>query len=194
MIPETSPLLTQSSAGFVLFNMSHLPLLTASVLPALILSISKRSQVLARLTGGATHHAYFIPGTLCSLPVIFWIVAGAMHAPMEMLVVKGWLFRVDITAAQQHGIGISWIYWREFDFPKVEWWALKHAITNIVLLVVIGVLNLPIFVPALAFSLDLPYDMNHEFLGQGAANLLAGIAGTVPNILVSPFALICCTH
>ncbi len=61
---------------------------------------------------------------------------------------------------------------------------MKNAIENIVLLVVIGVLNLPIYVPALAFSLNVPYDMNHEFFGQGAANILAGLAGTAPNILV----------
>lgn len=53
------------------------------------------------------------------------------------------------------------------------------------LLVVIGVLNLPIYVPALGSSLDVSVNMNHEFMGQGVANILAGLAGTVPNILVS---------
>ncbi|KAF9467786.1 sulfate transporter family-domain-containing protein [Collybia nuda] len=183
MLPESSPLLTLSSARSVLFSFSHLPLLAASFVPAFMLSLSKRSRVLARLTRGATHHAYFIPASLCFIPIIFWVIAGSMHTPQETLIVHGWLFRVDVTAAQQSGIGTSWIYWREFDFPRVEWWALKHAIANIVLLVVIGVLNLPIFVPALAFSLDVPYDMNHEFLGQGIANLLSGVTGTVPNIL-----------
>lgn len=108
---------------------------------------------------------------------------------METLVKKGWLFRVDLSSSTQTGIGDGWMYWREFDFPKVEWWAIKSATTNMTLLVVIGVLNLPIFVPALAHRLDVPYDMDHEFLGQGVANLLAGITGTVPNILVGLYSV-----
>ena len=181
VLPESSPKLTLS----ILFNPAHLPLLVATFVPAFFLSVSKRSRILDRWTRGAVHNAYFIPGCLCSIPVVFWIIVGSIPVPKETLITHGWLFRVDISPAQQGGIGTAWIYWREFNFPKVEWWALKHAITNIVLLVVIGVLNLPIFVPALASTLDVPYDMNHEFLGQGVANILAGIAGTVPNILVS---------
>ncbi|KAJ7788666.1 hypothetical protein B0H14DRAFT_3576160 [Mycena olivaceomarginata] len=59
----------------------------------------------------------------------------------------------------------------------------------------VGVLNLPIYVPALAFILDISYDMNRELLGdlltgslleqfsgQGVANIFAGMLGTVPSI------------
>lgn len=56
--------------------------------------------------------------------------------------------------------------------------------TNIVLVVVIGVLNLPIYVPALGLALKVKVNTNHEFIGQGVANILAGVAGTAPNILV----------
>jgi SulP family sulfate permease len=63
-----------------------------------------------------------------------------------------------------------------------------------------SVLNLPIYVPTLAFTLDVSYDMNYELLGefsalrcvcakyghpgQAAGNILAGLVGTIPNILV----------
>ncbi|KAK0197494.1 hypothetical protein F5146DRAFT_1130353 [Armillaria mellea] len=162
MLPPSSPVLTLSSAGSILFNSSHLPHLVASFFPALILSVSTRSQLINRWTRGTVQNA-------------------------DALVANGWLFRVDASATRGSGIGTAWIYWREFDFSKVEWWAMKNAIENIVLLVVIGVLNLPIYVPALAFSLNVPYDMNHEFFGQGAANILTGITGTAPNILVGLF-------
>lgn len=185
-LPESSPPLTLSSAGSVLFSKAHLPILAASFLPPFILSVTKRSKLVDRWTRGAIHSAYYVPAYLIAIPVIFWIVAAAKRVPQEVLITNGWLFRVQ-TPPDQRGIGTQWIYWREFDFSKVEWWALRHAITNIVLLVVIGVLNLPIYVPALGFTLDVPYSMNHEFLGQGVANLLAGVAGTVPNILVSVF-------
>lgn len=184
MLPPSSPALTLSSASSVLFNSSHLPLLVASFFPALILSVSTRSQLINRWTRGMVQNAYYVPCYLFSIPLIFWIIVGALHCPRDTLVANGWLFRVDASATRGSGIGTAWIYWREFDFSKVEWWAMKNAIENIVLLVVIGVLNLPIYVPALAFSLNVPYDMNHEFFGQGAANILAGIAGTAPNILV----------
>ncbi|KAF9444033.1 hypothetical protein P691DRAFT_807989 [Macrolepiota fuliginosa MF-IS2] len=181
-LPEASPPLTLSSAGSVLFGKSHLPILAASFLPPFILSVTKRSKHVDRWTRGAVHNAYYVPAYLVAIPLIFWIVAAAKKVPQEVLITNGWLFRVQ-TPADQRGIGTQWIYWREFNFSRVEWWALRHAITNIVLLVVIGVLNLPIYVPALGFTLDVPYNMNHEFLGQGVANLLAGVAGTVPNIL-----------
>lgn len=64
---------------------------------------------------------------------------------------------------------------------------LKNAVTNFVLLVVIGVLNLPLYVSALALALDVPYSMNHELIGQGATNILARACGTVSNILVFKF-------
>ena len=60
------------------------------------------------------------------------------------------------------------------------------AIQDIVLLVIIGVLNLPIYIPSMALVLDVPtYNMNHELLGHGASNILAGVLGTVPNLVVS---------
>ncbi|KAK0483260.1 hypothetical protein IW261DRAFT_1462344 [Armillaria novae-zelandiae] len=61
---------------------------------------------------------------------------------------------------------------------------MKNAIETIVLLVVIGALNLPIDVPALTFNLNAPYNMNQEFFSQGAANIMAGMERTAPNILV----------
>ncbi|KDQ59289.1 hypothetical protein JAAARDRAFT_57211 [Jaapia argillacea MUCL 33604] len=188
--PISSPQLTLASAGSLLFSRSHIPLLAASFLPAFFLSVCKRSAALDRWSRGFVHNAYFVPLYLFSIPAAFWIIVSAAHLSKDTLITHGWLFKVEApptTGYSAQGGSSSFVtsinYWSLFDFPKVEWWALKNAITNIVLLVVIGVLNLPIYVPALAFTLDVSYDMNHEFLGQGAANLLAGMAGTVPNIL-----------
>ncbi|KAK0448347.1 sulfate transporter family-domain-containing protein [Desarmillaria tabescens] len=162
MLPPSSPALTLSSAGSVLFKFLSPPT-SCGFIPS--------RPYLVGVHAISAHQS-----------LDAWYV-GALHCPRDTLVTNGWLFRVDASATRGGGIGTAWIYWREFDFHKVEWWAMKNAIENIVLLVVIGVLNLPIYVPALAFSLNVPYDMNHEFFGQGAANILAGIAGTAPNIL-----------
>ncbi|KAK7040526.1 hypothetical protein R3P38DRAFT_2894910 [Favolaschia claudopus] len=88
----------------------------------------------------------------------------------------GWLFTVDSAGSSPSGIVASWNYWTLFDFKM-------NATQNIVLLVVIGVLNLPIYVPTLAFTLDVSYDMNHELLGQAAGNFFAGVVGTLPNLV-----------
>ena len=148
-----------------------------------------RSEVLQRCTSSKTQHAYYIPLYLLLIPIVFWITIAGLQktdkAGMEMLVRKGWLFGVDDSAKPQTGIGSAWVYWTLFDFSQVDLHALKNATTNVVLLVVIGVLNLPIYVPALGSSLGVTINMNHEFIGQGTANILAGLAGTVPNILVS---------
>ena len=187
-LPPLSSTITISNADTVLFGVSHLGLLFASCGPAFFLSFSIRSEFLRRCSFGKTQHPYYIPLYFLLIPIVFWIaVAGIQDSDrvgMDILVEKGWLFGVDDSVKQQSGIGSAWVYWTLFDFSKVDLHALKNATTNIVLLVVIGVLNLPIYVPALGSSLGIPVNMDHEFMGQGIANVFAGLAGTVPNILV----------
>ncbi|KAJ7247016.1 sulfate transporter family-domain-containing protein [Mycena rebaudengoi] len=165
--PPESPALSLSNAASMLFDRSHLTLLAASFLPAFILSVSLRSQ-----TRGLVSNAYYVPVYLLSMPAIFWITVKAGKFSKDFLISTGWLFRVEVSYTSSAPIVANWNYWTLFDFRL-----------NIVLLVVIGVLNLPIYVPSLAFTLDMAYDMNHELLGQGAANILAGVFGTVPNVL-----------
>ena len=120
---------------------------------------------------------------------IFWaVVAGTALANkpgMTYLADVGWLFTVQVdttTTAAQHQ---AWNYWASFDFPLVEWSAMTAAIQDIVLVVVIGVLNLPIYIPTMALTLDVAnYDMDHEFLGHGVSNIMAGAVGTIPNLVV----------
>ena len=186
--PPPPPTLTLSSAGRVLFGVNHLGLLFAACTPAALLSFSLRSGPLRRLTLGATKHAYYIPLYFLIIPGIFWTAAASLHKAngvgISTLVDSGWLFKIEGLDGRGGTIGDSWVYWKLFDFSKVELRALRSAIVNIVLVVVIGVLNLPIYVPALGVILETKVNTNHEFIGQGMANLLAGVAGTVPNIIV----------
>lgn len=119
----------------------------------------------------------------------FWAVAAgkgySTAEGMERLSATGWLFTVEESVRHQRGLGRSWDYWSLFNFKRVEWHAMTAAIENIVLVVVIGVLNLPIYIPAMALSLDVPsYNMNHELLGHGISNIFAGVIGTIPNLVV----------
>ncbi|KAJ7501842.1 hypothetical protein B0H11DRAFT_2275042 [Mycena galericulata] len=181
--PPSAAALSLSNAASMLFAKSHLGLLAASFVPAFLLSISLRARSLELWTRGFIRSAYYIPLYLLTIPVIFWIAVHSFNFSKDHLVATGWLFTVHSAAGSSEALTRSWNYWTLFDFRLVEWSSLKSATQNIVLLVVIGVLNLPIYVPTLAFTLDLSYDMNHELLGQGAANIFAGVVGTVPNIL-----------
>ncbi|KAF7341302.1 hypothetical protein MVEN_01866400 [Mycena venus] len=181
--PSSAAPLSLSDVKSMLFDERHLGLLAASFFPAFVLSVSLRSRYIELWTRGFIRSAYYIPLYLLTIPTVFWITVRAVGVPNERLIATGWLFTVDSASLSSSAIVASWNYWTLFDFRLVEWWSLKSAIQNIVLLVVIGVLNLPIYVPTLAFTLDVSYDMNHELLGQGAANIFAGLVGTVPNIL-----------
>ncbi|KAJ6544528.1 hypothetical protein B0H19DRAFT_1170895 [Mycena capillaripes] len=179
--PAATPL-ALGNVGSTLFAKSHLGILAASFFPAFLLSVTLRSQSIAKWSRGLVSSAYYIPIYLLCIPTVFWITVRSLHLSKDQLIATGWLFKVDASTSSTE-IVASWNYWTLFNFKLVEWWALKSATQNIVLLVVIGVLNLPIFVPSLAFSLDVAYDMNHELIGQGAANILAGALGSLPNIL-----------
>ncbi|KAF9237006.1 sulfate transporter family-domain-containing protein [Melanogaster broomeanus] len=167
-LPSTAGTLTLSSAGAVLFSRIHTPLLLSSFVPALFLSVSIRMPALSKATRGFTDHALYVPVYMFFIAGLFWTVAaGAGYANvdgMTRLSSDGWLFTVE---------------------ESVEWSAMSAAIENIVLLVVIGVLNLPIYIPAMALVLDVPsYNMNHELIGHGVSNIFAGAVGTIPNLVV----------
>lgn len=145
---------------------------------------------LSRVTRGFTDHALYVPVYIVVIAGTFWAVAaGAGYATvegMEHLSATGWLFTVENSVRHQKGIGRSWDYWSLFDFKRIEWHAMGAAVQNIVLLVIIGVLNLPIYIPAMAVSLNMPsFNMNHELMGHGLSNIFAGIVGTIPNLVVS---------
>ncbi|KAF7374116.1 Sulfate transporter [Mycena sanguinolenta] len=183
--PSSNSPLSLSNAVSELLAKQHLGLLAATFFPALFLSVSLRSRYIELWTRGLVRSAFYIPIYLLIIPTVFWIAVPALGISKQSLVATGWLFSVDsetITSSSS-GFVASWNYWTLFDFRLVQWWSLKSAIQNLVLLVVIGVLNLPIYVPTLAFTLDVSYDMNYELFGQGAANILAGLVGTVPNII-----------
>ena len=123
------------------------------------------------------------------LAACVWIGAAATGktngAGIQKLQEEGWLFTVsldmDLTATLT-----QMNYFHLFDFPKVQWSALTSAAQNIVLLVLIGILNLPIAIAALAQTLDTTsVNVERELLGSAAANILSGAMGSVPNLIVS---------
>ncbi|KAJ7036917.1 hypothetical protein C8F04DRAFT_457262 [Mycena alexandri] len=179
--PSATPL-ALSNVASTLFYKGHLGILAASFFPALILAVTLRSRYVELWTRGFSRSPYYVPVCMFTVLCVFWIVVRSLKIRHEHLITAGWLFAVH-PATSSSALVASWNYWALFNFKLVEWWAFKSAIQNLVLSVVIGVLNLPIYVPTIAFTLDMSYDMDHELLGQGVGNIFAGLVGTIPNII-----------
>lgn len=125
---------------------------------------SVRSETLNKLTRGAVQHPYYVPLYFLAVAALFWIIVGGLGIEklggLSALADSGWLFSTgESLGGENISLKEALNYWNLFDFRLVEMSALKNAVTNFVLLVVIGVLNLPIYVPALALALDVPYNM-----------------------------------
>ncbi|KAI5305011.1 hypothetical protein KEM56_005505 [Ascosphaera pollenicola] len=189
-VPPTAPPLTFGSVQEVLLSQEHIPLLFASVLPAIALCVTTRVSWLIRALRGITEHPLYVSSFMLMIAVVFWVVAAscglANSAGMDDLAAKGWLFTVDAATKNQSGLGNAWNYFKLFDFSMVEWSAMKAGIGNIVLLVLITVLNLPIYIPAMGLLLKQPgfINMNWELLGHGISNILSGLVGSLPNLIV----------
>lgn len=173
----------------VLFTAERIPLLATTILPTIVLCVSMRSERLSKLTKGLTEHSMYVPAYVISIAVLFWIIVtiqgSANDRGMEALAAKGWLFTVQKSSGNSSGLEPAWNYWQLFDFHLIEWSAMGAAVQNILLLLIIGVLNLPIFIPAMGVMLDEPsYNMNWELIGHGLSNLFSGAVGSLPNLVV----------
>lgn len=186
--PDSKGELSMSTVKSVVLKQQHVPLLFASCLPAIGLCIVLRLSWLNRVTRGATRHPLFAPLYFLTVGCGFWIGAAANgkadSESQQSLAMDGWLLPIqdprDLIRSDA-----SWNYWTLFNFVNVRWDALEAASQNIALTVFVGVINLPIYIPALAQAVDVAqYNMNYELFGHGVANVFAGMAGTIPNLVV----------
>lgn len=181
-LSSTSPHLSFST----LFEKAHLPLLAASIGPAVLLSLSIHLSCLENLPKTPTKHPLYIPLFCCAVAGVFWLVVAACgNTSTHRLASAGWLFASERSLTQATAAA-EWDYWALFDFNKVEWRALTAGTRDIAMLVLIGALSLPIFSSAAALEWGGPdHSMNHEFVGHGISNTVAGAMGALPNLFVS---------
>ncbi|KAF3031139.1 hypothetical protein E8E12_000454 [Didymella heteroderae] len=181
-----------------LFARAHLPLLAASLLPAVVLSVS--SHLGQKLLGRAkkiTRHALYIPSFCIAVAIVFWVVvviAGATD--IQRLASAGWLFSVD-TQREPPIASQAWNYWSLFDFSRIEWRAMVSVLSHVVLLVVVGALSLPVLTPLIAAEVKqqllrenggMPVahslDINREFFAHALSNVASAASGALPNMVV----------
>lgn len=193
--PAAHPHLGWDTLREQLFNARQLPLTLATVLPAVVIYLTVRFKLCARLPWGEKVHEIFIPGIMVIIAALFWIGAAAAGrtstSGLKGLVADGWLFDVqgarggNATGSIGIDVNSNINYWQLFDFSNVQWRALGAPAKNIVLVVLIGVVNLPVAIGALETMVpDVKPDVDRELLGSGAANLLAGAVGSLPTLIV----------
>lgn len=192
--PPAHPHLRWDTLGEQLFSTRQLPLTLAMVLPAVVIYLTVRFKLCTRLPWGDKVHEVFIPVIMVITAALFWIGAAAAGrtstAGLRGLVEDGWLFDAQGTrGGNATAIGIdvksNINYWQLFDLSNVQWRALGAPAKNIVLVVLIGVVNLPVAIGALETMLpDVKPDVDRELFGSGAANLLAGAVGSLPTLIV----------
>jgi MFS superfamily sulfate permease-like transporter len=176
--PASSPHLTLPA----LFHHDHIPLLAASILPSIFLCVTVRLKLLVIGSTSWTEHPLYMPLFCIGAAMVFWMVATLGEVDTDSLFDKGWLFA---TEAQLSTSSAGWNYWALFDLRRIRWNELLSVSGDLALLVTIATLSLPIFVLTTVTELGVAKDnMNHEFLGNGLANIFAGFSGALPALMV----------
>ena len=175
-----------------------MPLLAASLLPAVLLSVS--SHLRLKLLGRAkkvTRHALYVPSFCITVAIVFWaVVVVTGKTDIKQLASAGWLFAVD-THREPPITAQAWNYWGLFDFSRIEWRAILSVLGHVGLLVVVGALSLPVLIPLIASEVTqqlkrekkdgpaaLSFDVNREFFAHALSNVASAASGALPNMVV----------
>jgi MFS superfamily sulfate permease-like transporter len=182
---------TLEAAVSSIFNPRHLPLFFATTGPSILLYVTIKFNGFFKVAEGVISSPIYLPTYMASVAVFFWIgvaVSGqATSEGMNTLRSEGWLFS-SVKEGTKLAEALDIVnYWKLYDFTKVRWSAVWNASSSIVVLVLIGVLNLPIATSTLSKNPRMPHlNMEQEMFGSAAANLLSGLVGSVPTLIVRP--------
>jgi SulP family sulfate permease len=64
-----------------------------------------------------------------------------------------------------------------------SWRAFVKALPTTAMLAIFALMHVPINIPALAATVHVDYDLNHELKLHGVSNLASGLVGGLPNYL-----------
>nr|ODN97800.1 vacuolar protein [Cryptococcus depauperatus CBS 7855] len=134
--------------------------------------------VLLRLITHTFHHQLIFPAYFFAIFLIFYLVVAVGGWDMDQLRQTGWILDVGADVLPWYKV------YTLFNFRKTHWEAFWAAMPTQLALVFFGILHVPLNVPALGVSLHKDnVQLDRELLAHGAANVLAGLVGTVPNYL-----------
>ncbi|KOS15563.1 sulfate transporter family protein [Malassezia pachydermatis] len=132
-------------------------------------------------------NSFFTPGYTIAVGIIFWIAALASRQSMQSLVDHHWLFMKVPEGESVTERMKFYEFWGLFKFGLIRWHAMQTVLVEMIVLIIIGALNLPIYYPTLRENLPhVPRtaSIQREFIGHGIANLVTGLCGTLPCLIV----------
>ncbi|KAI8609277.1 sulfate transporter family-domain-containing protein [Chytriomyces sp. MP71] len=124
-------------------------------------------------------HPLFVPLFYCIVPIMFYGIASLCGVSLQTLRDHGFLFNMSSETLPYYTL---WTYFN--GMRGIDWAAVMATLPIQFSLVFFALLHVPINIPALGVSTNTPYDMNNELYSHGISNLVAGLAGTLPNYLV----------
>lgn len=186
-----------------LFTSNSMPVCVSAIVLTILLCTGvrvKKKSAMARPRWGASFfrrvewevrqicsNSFFTPGFVLLSGGAFWIAALASKRTMADLVEHHWLF-MEVPPGATVGTRMRFFeFWQLFNFHLVRWGAIKQVAVEMVVLIVIGALNLPIYYPTLRDNLpNVPRSasIKKEFIGHGIANIITGLCGTLPCLVV----------
>lgn len=186
-----------------IFTSKYMPVTVAALLVTLFLAIGvrvKKHEGASKPRWNASWYrrldwelrrvctsSFFTPGYVLASAAIFWITALASRQSMDSLVDSNWLFikvADDVSVASRMRF---YEFWGLFKFNLIRWNALQSVLVEMIVLIIIGALNLPIYYPTLLENLpDAPRTatIKKEFVGHGIANIVTGLCGSLPCLVV----------
>ncbi|KAJ1566320.1 hypothetical protein HK405_010272, partial [Cladochytrium tenue] len=122
-----------------------------------------------------------VPCFYMLVPVFFYgITLGLIGLDVSTMRKWGLLFNVEEGEAAPF-----WTFWTYFNgFHGINPGAILNTLGTQLALVFFAILHVPINVPALAVSLHQSVNVNHELIGHGVSNFLAGLVGVPQSYLV----------
>lgn len=151
--------------------------------------------IFLKLVHSKIQHHLLVPAFYTFVPLAFYAIAvGICGYSISELRDMGWLFDLPSSSSSVSSSSSSsplsstlppfYTFWTYFDFSLIDASALAACIPTILALSFFGILHVPINVPALAVSSKQDVDINHEIVGHGVSNIIAGLLGTCQNYLV----------
>jgi len=118
------------------------------------------------------------PCYFLSVPAVFYVGLLALGVSIDDAIEGGYMFKDpdSLGGGVEEDALSPWDLWKLFDPSKVRWGAIVPASPTLIASAVLCVILVAPFIPALAtFKGLVDFDMNHEFVTHGYANVLSAI-------------------
>ena len=112
-----------------------------------------------------------MPGLIVGAVVVFYLIVGALHIPIDQLRADGWLLA-------QFPAGSGWHFPLSGEFlAQADWSVILGHLGSVAPILIISVVAMLLNVNALELIFKRDVDLNHELMVTGTGNIAAGLVG-----------------